>query len=69
MDRRATAASHLRIAGAGESYALAKDAAARANEKYKKVLQQYQAPELDPAVDEALQDFIARRKGEIEPEY
>ncbi|HEX6383097.1 MAG TPA: trimethylamine methyltransferase family protein [Anaerolineae bacterium] len=47
----------------------AKDATTRANEKYKKVLQQVQAPELDPAIDEALQDFIARRKGEIEPEY
>ena len=47
----------------------ARDAATRANEKYKKLLKQYEAPALDPAVDEALQDFMARRKREIKPEY
>lgn len=47
----------------------ARDAAARANVKAKKLLQRYEAPPLDPAVNEALQDFMARRKREIKPEY
>ncbi len=38
------------------------DACQRANRAYKKMLQDYQAPELDPAIDEALQDFMRRRK-------
>ena len=39
-----------------------KDAAQRANALWKRRLGEYQAPALDPGVDEALQDFIARRK-------
>jgi len=40
----------------------AKDLAQRANALWKKMLAEYEAPPLDPAIDEALQDFMARRK-------
>jgi trimethylamine--corrinoid protein Co-methyltransferase len=40
----------------------AKDAIARANVLWKKQLASYEAPPLDPAVDEALIDYITRRK-------
>ncbi len=43
----------------------AKDAAWRANALWKKTLAEYEAPPLDPAIDEALLDFMARRKGEL----
>jgi len=43
----------------------AKDGAQRANEKYKELLKVYQEPAIDPAVEEALLDFISRRKREI----
>lgn len=42
------------------------DHAQRANAYYKKQLQEYQAPAIDPAVDEALLDFIKRRKDSFE---
>lgn len=38
------------------------DAAQRANKIWKKMLAEYVAPDLDPAVDEALQAYIAQRK-------
>ncbi|HXH01690.1 MAG TPA: trimethylamine methyltransferase family protein [Candidatus Competibacteraceae bacterium] len=38
------------------------DAAQRANKIWKKMLAEYEAPALDPAVDEALLDYINRRK-------
>jgi trimethylamine--corrinoid protein Co-methyltransferase len=38
------------------------DLAQRANAQWKKTLAEYQAPALDPAVDEALLDYVARRK-------
>lgn len=38
------------------------DAVQRANKYLRKVLDEYDAPPLDPAVDEALKDFICRRK-------
>lgn len=41
----------------------------RANGRYKQLLRQYQPPPLDPAIDEALQAFMAKRKEEIKPEY
>ncbi len=41
----------------------------KANGRYKQLLRQYQSPNLDPAIDEALQAFITKRKEEIEPEY
>ncbi len=39
-----------------------KDMAMRANERWKKLLEEYVAPPLDPAVDEALLDYMNRRK-------
>jgi trimethylamine--corrinoid protein Co-methyltransferase len=42
------------------------DADARATARWKKLLASYQEPKLDPAVDEELKDFIARRKRAIE---
>lgn len=42
------------------------DAARRANGIWKQMLREYEAPRLDPAIDEALVDFIARRKSEFE---
>lgn len=41
------------------------DSIHRANQKYKQLLRQYEQPELDPAIDEALRDFIERRKLEL----
>jgi trimethylamine--corrinoid protein Co-methyltransferase len=38
------------------------DAAQRANAIWKRMLAEYEAPPIDPAIDEALLDFIARRK-------
>ena len=40
------------------------DAAKRANKLWKKRLAEYQAPPLDPAIDEALVAFVDRRKAE-----
>jgi trimethylamine--corrinoid protein Co-methyltransferase len=34
----------------------------RANARWKKLLAEYEAPAIDPSVDEALQDFVRRRK-------
>jgi trimethylamine--corrinoid protein Co-methyltransferase len=42
------------------------DAAVRANRLWKKKLAEYEAPPLDEAIDEALRDFMARRKAEME---
>lgn len=42
-----------------------KDAYQRANERYKQLLASYEAPPLDPGMEEALQDFMARRKHEL----
>ena len=41
------------------------DAAQRANKAWKKALAEYEAPPLDPAIDEALQDFMARKKASL----
>jgi trimethylamine---corrinoid protein Co-methyltransferase len=38
------------------------DAAQRANAIWKRMLAEYEPPTIDPAVDEALQEYIARRK-------
>jgi len=43
-----------------------KDAVMRANGIWKQMLEDYKAPEIDPAIDEALLAFIAKRKGEFE---
>ena len=42
------------------------DAARRANGIWKKMLGEYEAPRLDPTIDEALVEFIKRRKSEFE---
>jgi trimethylamine--corrinoid protein Co-methyltransferase len=42
-----------------------KTAEVRANALWKKWLAEYEAPALDPAVDEALLDFIARKKASM----
>jgi len=41
------------------------DCAQRANAIWKSMLDTYEAPPLDPAIDEALKDFMARRKAEF----
>ncbi|MBK8048378.1 MAG: trimethylamine methyltransferase family protein [Anaerolineales bacterium] len=41
----------------------------RAHKKYKHLLDEYEAPELDATIDEALQEYIAKRKTEIKPEF
>ena len=38
------------------------DAAQRANRIWKRMLAEYEAPPIDPGIDEALREFIARRK-------
>jgi trimethylamine--corrinoid protein Co-methyltransferase len=42
----------------------APDAAKRANAIWKRMLDEYEIPDIDPGIDEALQDYIARRKAE-----
>ena len=41
------------------------DHAQRANRRWKKVLTEYQPPAIDPAIDEALLDFIQQRKNSM----
>ena len=41
----------------------------KANKRYKQMLKEYEAPPFDPAVDEALQAFMTKRKSEIKPEF
>ena len=41
------------------------DAAQRANKVWKKMLAEYQAPAVDPGIDEALRDFVARKKASM----
>ena len=45
----------------------AQTAEERANTRYKQWLRDYEAPDIDPALDEALRDYVARRKTEIVP--
>lgn len=42
-----------------------KDAATRANARWKELLAQYEQPALDPAIDEALEAYVAKRKEEL----
>lgn len=42
------------------------DAATRANARWKATLQSYEAPPIDAGIDEALQDFIARKKASMD---
>ena len=41
------------------------DCAQRANKIWKSMLDEYEAPEIDPSIDEALLDFMKRRKAEF----
>jgi trimethylamine--corrinoid protein Co-methyltransferase len=41
------------------------DAAQRANKLWKRMLQEYEAPEIDPATDESIQAFIAKKKAAV----
>jgi trimethylamine--corrinoid protein Co-methyltransferase len=41
------------------------DTAKRANALWKKLLAAYEPPPLDPAIDAALKDYVARRKSEL----
>jgi len=43
-----------------------KNAEQRANERWKEMLADYQQPPLDPGIDEALQDYVDRRKAEMD---
>jgi trimethylamine--corrinoid protein Co-methyltransferase len=43
----------------------AQDALKRANTLWKKMLSEYEAPPIDPGVDEALQEFIAKKKAAV----
>jgi trimethylamine--corrinoid protein Co-methyltransferase len=43
----------------------AKDATQRATEIWKQALKEYEEPAMDPAIREALDDFVARRRAEI----
>ena len=43
-----------------------KDMQQRAFERWNQLLKEYQAPEIDPAIDEALLDFIAQKKASME---
>jgi trimethylamine--corrinoid protein Co-methyltransferase len=54
----ATSAEQWRENGSLDSYQ-------RANAKYKKLLRDYETPPLDPGVEEALKDFMARRKAAL----
>ena len=44
-------------------------AAERANHRWKAMLASYEAPPIDEGVDEALQDYVARRKAALEDEW
>jgi len=41
------------------------DTAVRANTLWKKLLKNYEQPNIDPSIEEALQEYVARRKDEI----
>jgi len=45
------------------------DAEQRANRRWKEMLNRYEQPAMDPAVDEALLDFIARKKLSMEDQW
>jgi len=47
----------------------AKPAELRANELYKKLIEGYQKPDIDPAVEEQLVAYVAQRREQIEPSW
>ena len=42
-----------------------KDASQRANAIFKRMLSEYEAPAIDPGIDEALRDYIERKKASM----
>jgi len=48
------------------SEAGSKDMQQRAYERWNRMLAEYQAPPIDPGIDEALLDFIARKKASMQ---
>ena len=45
------------------------DSATRANKRWKAALAEYQAPTIDAGIDEALRDFIGRRKSAMTDQW
>ena len=45
------------------------DSAQRANRRWKTALAEYQAPPMDIAMDEALQDFVQRKKQSVQDQW
>ena len=45
------------------------DSAARANKRWKAALTDYQAPAIDPGVDESLVDYVARKKSSMNDQW
>ena len=45
------------------------DAMTRANQRWKQLLNTYQAPDLDQGIDDALKDFIARKKESVKDSW
>jgi len=45
------------------------DAAMRANKLWKAALADYQAPDMDPAVDESIRDFVDRKKASMKDQW
>jgi len=41
------------------------EACAKANEVVKQLLEEYEAPPIDPAIEEALREFVERREREL----
>ncbi len=67
-------ANYMSELSSGDSYEQwmedgAKDMQQRANRRWKEMLADYQPPPLDPAIDEALQDFMARKKSETPDQW
>jgi trimethylamine--corrinoid protein Co-methyltransferase len=45
------------------------DMATRCRERARQLLQDFQAPPMDPAIREELDAYVARRKSEIDPTF
>jgi trimethylamine--corrinoid protein Co-methyltransferase len=46
-----------------------KDSAQRANRRWKAALAEYQAPDIDPGVDESIREYIARKKASMPDQW
>jgi trimethylamine--corrinoid protein Co-methyltransferase len=45
------------------------DTAMRANKRWKAALADYQAPDMDPAVDESIRDYVDRKKASMKDQW